>query len=560
MKYQRILFGAVALLLGSCIRPEKKLGTEARLYLNLRGYTFTGDSLTTFTGLVTDSGKVIACGDAAELSLRYKGTEVVDLGGKTILPGLIDAHGHVLGLGHLRRQVDLVGTASLTQAMARVESFIRENPGSGWVLGRGWNQELWTEQRYPTAVDLDAIAPTRPIYLARVDGHAAIANTRALQLAGITGYTPNPVGGKIERDRNGRPTGLLIDRATELVEKFIPQPTYTDDSLALAVALYEFRSLGLTGVHDAGITPQTYRLYKSFADAGLLTTRLYAMIGGADSSFWQISRAGILPSYAADRLSVRSVKLYADGALGSRGAYLLAPYSDDPTNRGLAFYSPDSMTAMIRRCAERGYQVNVHAIGDGGNRQVLDAFVAVNATVPGTALRHRIEHAQVVSPADFPRFKTLGLIASLQPTHATSDKNMAEDRLGPERLQGAYAWQTFLQQRTVVAAGSDFPVESANPFLGLFAAVTRQDTSGTPAGGWLPNQRLTRTQALRAFTLDAAYAAHQEGVLGNIAPGKWADFIVIDRDYMACPDEEIWQIQVLQTFLAGKLVYEKQAE
>lgn len=545
----RFTLTLLLLVLAGC--GGRRLNPEARLYSNCTGYTLMGDSLQAFTGLLVDSGKVVAVGTAAELAVQYPGVEVVDLEGKYVLPGLIDAHGHVLGLGRIRQQADLVGTASLEAFQQRVKAFAQANPTSPWVRGWGWNQELWPTRAFPTARDLDAVVPDRPVALERVDGHATLANSRALALAGIGRQTPDPVGGKIVRDPLGNPTGLLIDRAADLLTPYLPKQGWAQDSMALELALAEMRRLGLTSVHDAGIDSLTYRLYQHFADRGALSTRIYGMIGGVGADFDFIAQAGPQPSVADDALSVRSVKLYADGALGSRGAALLAPYTDQPASRGLPFQSLGELTAKIKKATDRGYQVNVHAIGDSANRQVLSAFAAIGKP----ELRPRIEHAQVVAPDDVGRFKALGVIASVQPTHATSDKNMAEDRLGPERIRGAYAWQALLGAGVRLAAGSDFPVEGANPFWGLYAAVTRQDTAAAPPGGWYPQQRLSRAQALHAFTLGAAYAAHQERVLGSLEPGKWADFIVVDRDYTTCPEADIWRTQVLATYQAGRPVY-----
>ncbi|MBN2730849.1 MAG: amidohydrolase, partial [Balneolaceae bacterium] len=329
-----------------------------------------------------------------------------------------------------------------------------------------------------------------------------------------------------------------------------------EQRLALQKALQKMRQYGLTSVHDAGVGVDTWKLYKSFADNGKLTTRIYGMIAGAGTIFDTLSSEGPVKSYADDMLALRSVKLYADGALGSRGAAMLEPYSDDPGNEGLLFNSQQEMTRQVMKAASEGYQVNVHAIGDAANRQALNAFEVVKDSLGEQGLRHRIEHAQVVSLQDIPRFKELNVIASMQPTHATSDMNMAEDRVGSERIKGAYAWQTFLDQGTVVASGSDFPVEHVNPFYGLYSAITRQDHQGNPEGGWYGEQAMSRKEALRSFTIDAAYAAHQEDVLGSLEEGKWADFIIIDRNLFEVPESEIWQTKVLQTWVAGEKVYD----
>jgi predicted amidohydrolase YtcJ len=324
----------------------------------------------------------------------------------------------------------------------------------------------------------------------------------------------------------------------------------------LDAALAEMARVGLTSVHDAGVDAATLSLFRQYADAGKLTTRIYAMVAGTGEDFDLASRDGPLIGHAQDRLTVRSVKLMIDGALGSRGAALLEPYSDDPNHSGLMMFgSTDELAASIAKALSKGWQVNVHAIGDRGNRTVLDAFALAYAKVGGRDLRNRIEHAQVVALEDIPRFIPLNLIASMQPTHATSDMNMAEDRLGPERILGAYAWQTFLKQGTVLAAGSDFPVESPNPFFGLYSAVTRQDHRAQPPGGWYPAQDLSMAQALRAFTLDAAYAAHEEKQLGTLEPGKWADFILVDRDIFTSEQATLWQTRVLETWVAGAQVH-----
>jgi predicted amidohydrolase YtcJ len=522
---------------------------------NVRGYTLAGERLQHFTGLVFDQGNVVETGDADALHRAFPDAKVIDGGGKTLLPGLIDAHGHVLDLGFKGTQIELYDTASLAEAQARIGTYARANADRAWLLGGGWNQVKWKIGRFPLASELDAVVSDRPVVLSRVDGHAEWLNTKALIAAGITRDTRDPVGGRVERDAAGNPSGVLIDKAMDLVDKFVPQPSDTERRAALKSALGHMNSVGLTAVGDAGDDANDVALYRTFADAGLLTVRIYAMIRDTGADFAALSKNGPLIGYAQERLSVRSVKLFADGALGSRGAALLAPYSDAPKQRGLLFTTNGEMEHKIETALRAGYQVNVHAIGDAANRQVLDAFEAAYKISGGRGLRNRVEHAQVVALADIPRFKQLDLIASMQPTHATSDMNMAEDRIGKERIKGAYAWRTFLRQGTRIAGGSDFPVESDNPFFGLHAAVTRTDHENRPAGGWHPDQAMTLLEAFRAFTLDAAFAEHQEKTLGSLEPGKWADFILIDRDLFNIPPAEIWKIKVEQTWLAGTRVY-----
>lgn len=526
---------------------------------NINGYTLDSTGkLVRFQAMLIADGKVVATGSGAELTARAsKVMSVVDGGNRTLLPGLIDAHGHVMGLGTNILQANLVGTPTLEAALNAVKSYAQANPSSKWVLGRGWNQVIWNLGRFPTAKELDSVISDRPALLERVDGHATWANSAAMKLAGIDKNTEDPVGGHIERDADGNATGVFIDNASSLLYSKVPQPTKQELSKALDGALEEMAIVGLTGVGDAGIDRGTYMLFKRYADEGKLTARLYAMIGGTGADFDAISTDGPLIAYGNDFLTVRSVKLYADGALGSRGAALHAPYADQPGNSGLLFHTPEALTAMIAKAVAKGYQVNVHAIGDKANTEVLDGFAAVYRQQGGQNLRHRIEHAQVLTLSDIPRFVPLNLIASMQPTHATSDMNMAEDRVGAERLRGAYAWRSFLKQGTRLAGGSDFPVESANPFFGLHAAVTRQDHNGKPLGGWQPEQALNITEALRAFTLDAAYAAHAEKTQGTLEPGKWADFILVDRDIFTVAPEKIWSTQVLETWVGGKRVYQR---
>jgi predicted amidohydrolase YtcJ len=521
----------------------------------VNGYTLVGERLARFECLAFEAGKVLEVGAARALRARHADARVIDGRGRTLLPGLIDAHGHVLALGLERERVSLAGTHTLAEALARVRSYARAHPQDAWLQGSGWNQALWQLDRFPTAQDLDSAVSDRPVVLERIDGHAVWLNSRALDAAHITASTPDPSGGRIERDAGGRPTGVLVDGAMQLIERVVPPPGDAELERALGAAFGELNAVGLTGVGDAGDDAREIALYRRFADEGRLTLRIYAMIRGTEADFRTLSGQGPLVGYGADRLDVRAVKLFADGALGSRGAALRAPYLDAPGERGLLFMSDAQMRSSIETALAAGYQVNVHAIGDAANHQVLDAFEAAYARVGGRELRNRIEHAQVLALEDIPRFKTLDLIASMQPTHATSDRTMAEARLGEERLKGAYAWRRFLDQGTRIAGGSDFPVESPNPFYGWRAAVTRTDLEGRPPGGWHPEQAMTVLEAFRAFTLDAAYAEHAERNRGSLEPGKWADFILIDRDPFRIPPAEISKVRVEQTWLAGERVY-----
>jgi predicted amidohydrolase YtcJ len=538
------------LVVAACASPAAPI-----LIGNVHGYTLDADGLQSFGALVFDQGKVLARGNERALRASYPQATRIDGHGSTLLPGLIDAHGHILAMGAAMTRIDLVGTASLAEAQRRVSAYALAHPDRPWLLGRGWNQVIWNLGRFPRAAELDQVTGARPAVLERIDGHATWVNTAALRAAGISRATPDPQGGRIERDAQGEPSGVLVDNAMDLVDKVVPKPTDEEQRAALRAALAHMNSVGLTSAGDAGVSARDIALYREFADGGQLTARIYAMIADTGEDFHALSTQGPLIGYGGDFLTVRAVKLYADGALGSRGAAMLAPYADAPAQRGLLFMTDRDMEAKIETALKAGYQVNVHAIGDAGNRQVLDGFEAAYKAVGGRELRNRIEHAQVVSLADIPRFRQLDLIASMQPTHATSDMNMAEERIGKDRLKGAYAWRTFLDQGTRIAGGSDFPVESDNPFFGLYSAVARADHDGKPAGGWHPEQAMTLTEAFRAFTLDAAYAQHQETTLGSLESGKWADFLLIDRDLFRIPTADIWKIKVRETWVAGRQVY-----
>ena len=525
-----------------------------QLWHNINGYTSTGDGIVSFSTLVVDdAGRVVATGSETLLE-QYPDATTHDGGGKTLLPGLTDAHAHLFSQGQLTSQVDLVGSSSLADASARIESYASDNPRSAWILGRGWNQVLWDGNAFPTAADIDAVVADRPVLLRRIDGHASWANSRALAIAGIDRDTPDPIGGKIVRDADGDATGVLIDRAMELVSKHVPAPDKTEIRAMYRAANDLLLPLGLTSIHDAGINLEEAEVLIAMADDDELDIRVAAMLGGAGEVLDGFGKP--LEAYGEDHLDVRMVKLYSDGALGSRGAAMIEPYSDDAENRGLPFWTQDELNAMVEKANTMGFQVGVHAIGDLGNRMVIDAFDHAQAG-KASPLRNRIEHTQIVALEDIPRIAELSLVASMQPIHATSDMNMAEDRIGPKRIRGGYAWQRMLDAGIVLAGGSDFPVELPNPFLGLYAAVTRQDRSGMPEGGWYADQALSRAEALHSFTLAAAFAARQEDRLGSLEAGKWADFILIDRDYFEVPASEIDDIRVLETWIAGERVFER---
>ena len=520
---------------------------------NVRGYTSTDDGIRSFSVMLfNDAGRVIATGDEELLSGHPAATRI-DGDGKTLLPGLTDAHAHVLGLGLLKTSLDLIGSVSVDDAVAKISAYASANAGARWILGRGWNQVIWPVQTFPTAAHIDAVVSDRPVWLRRVDGHAGWANSLALELAGIDDDTPDPIGGKIIRDDNGHATGVLIDMAMSMVGNLVPEIDKNETENAIKAAINTLLAEGITGVHDAGIDLVNAEVYLSMADNNQLGMRIYAMIGGAGDVLDAIGEP--IRAYGNDRLEIASVKLYSDGALGSRGAAMIDPYSDDAENRGLPFFTQRELDEKVIKANEMGFQVGIHAIGDLGNRLALNSFEKSQGGKP-SPLRNRIEHAQIIALDDIPRFAELGVVASMQSTHATSDKNMAEDRIGSDRMQGGYAWRRLLDSGAILANGSDFPVELSNPFHGLYAAVTRQGRDGEPDGGWYADQALSRAEALHSFTLAAAYAANQESRLGSLEPGKWADFIIIDRDYFEVPSSEIDDIKVLQTWVGGELVFD----
>lgn len=527
---------------------------DSTLIFNIHGYSMLDGKRQRFVALEYANGKVTAVYRTAEERSSSTATRLIDGQGASLLPGLIDAHGHVAGYGDALAGVNLVGTKSEKEALERVAKAAGAALGNEWLLGDGWNQVLWAGKAFPTLDGLDAVTGERPTSLSRVDGHAVWVNSVALERAGIDDNTADPAGGQILRDVQGRATGVLIDNAMDLVFDKIPKPTGSERQVSIVRALKALAAKGLTQVHDAGITSAGLAAYKELQRSGQMPIRSYVMLSVLDPENDKHLAAGPAAS-DDDRLVVASVKISADGALGSRGAALHTDYSDQPGHRGLLLLSDTELRHHMRRSAEAGFQVNVHAIGDLANTRVLDEFELLNQDTGIRAKRHRVEHAQILRPQDINRFAELDVIASVQPTHATSDKNMAGDRLGEERLAGAYVWQTLFESGARLAGGSDFPVEPPDPFFGLHAAVTRRDRDGEPPGGWRVGEALSRNQALSLFTEDAAYAAGMEDRIGRLLPGYYADFILVRDNFFEVSREQMWKNKVIATVVGGSLVY-----
>lgn len=477
-----------------------------------------------------------------------------DLKGRTVIPGMVDAHGHVMELGFRALALDLSATTSLAEAQAAIHRYALENATRPWLTGGGWNQEAWSLGRFPTAAELDSATGDKPTWLVRADGHAGWANSAAMKAAGITAATKSPPGGRIELVA-GKPGGVFVDAAMALIEKALPKPTPRDRNAAFIKAQDILLATGVTATADMGTSLDDWMTYRRMGDLGILRMRIMSYAAGVETAL-QVGGSGPTPWLYGDKLRMGGIKLYLDGALGSRGAWLKAPYADAPGNSGLPFLTDAQLLNMIARGAMDDFQLAIHAIGDRANQQVLDAIDEVSDTYNGDR-RWRIEHAQIVDPADLPRFGKHGIIASMQPVHQTSDRVMAEARLGQARLAGAYAWKSMLANKARLAFGSDYPVESPNPFAGWAAAFTRQDAQGQPFGGWRPEEAVSREQAWRAFTIDAAYAGFAEKLFGRLAPGMRADFIVVDRDPLLASPTELRSTVVLETWVGGERVFRR---
>ena len=557
------------------------------LIVNAKVYTVDNEN-SVAEAIAIQGNRIAAVGTTADLRKRYESENVIDAQGKPVYPGLIDSHGHVAGLGSSLVELNLVGTTAVQQIVEMVgQKASALSPGE-WIRGRGWDQNNWPgktkEKPFPVAAMLDKASPDNPVVLFRVDGHAAWINSRALALIAegndSNGPFPDVEGGRIVRDAHGKPTGVFVDNAVGVVMKKVPAYTRTEIRRSISMALQECLSFGLTSVHDMGIDEEDYSVYQELLQDNELPIRVYAAIGGDEDLWQQFLASGPFIDRTRHLLTVRAIKMYIDGALGSRGAALIEPYSDDPGNRGLTVNSLEAIRLVTSEALAHGFQVCTHAIGDRGNSIVLSAYEQALLQNPSTAFnaRLRIEHAQVLDPADIPRFKKLGVLPSMQPTHCTSDMYWAQARLGPVRIRGAYAWRSLLNDGNIIPGGSDFPVESPNPLLGFYAAITRQDRNGIPRNaddvlrtfqlsadgirdstvfnnGWYADQKMTREEALRSFTIWGAYAEFAEKEKGSIEKGKLADIVILSDDIMTILPAEILSAKVVTAIVGGKVVF-----
>jgi len=516
---------------------------------NVDGVTIGEDGkVKRFTGLVFDEdGKVVAV--LARGEARPKVDYRLDGKGRVLIPGMIDAHVHVMDIGFGALTLDLSDTTSLEDALAKIKTFAQDNQGRPWILGRGWNQEKWGLGRFPTAAELDAVVADRPVWLERADNHANWGNTLAITTAGVTAKTPDPSGGKIIRDAKGAPAGVFVDNAKALVGKVVPPPRPEDRDLAFAKAQDMLLAKGVTAVADMGTSMADWGAFRRAGDSGRLQVRIMAyansfetleLVAGPEPTGWLYD----------DRLRMGGIKLFLDGALGSRGAVLKAPYHDDPGAKGLPLLTPAQLRNLMSRASMDNFQSAVHAIGDAANAEVLAAIEELSESYKGDR-RWRIEHAQIIDPGDLSRLGKHGIIASMQPLHQTSDRLMAEARLGPDRLDGAYPWRSVMTVGGRLAFGSDAPVEPADPFAGIAAAISRTDAKGEPFGGWFPQETVSRETALAGFTSDAAFAGFAEGRFGRLVPGERADFLLVDRDPLLASPDEIRSTQVIQVWIGG---------
>jgi len=558
MKVLSILLGVLLLGLTPSSRP---VDPATIVFINGNIYTANAKRPQAEAIAVKDDRIVFVGSNADAKKFQGANTRTVDLHGATVVPGMTDAHYHFIGVGQREMNLNLEGITNLEDFLAKVKARVDQAKPGEWVTGRGWIETFWTPPVFPTRWDLDKISPNNPVYLTRADGHGAVANSAALKLGNVTKETKDPFGGQVLRDKEtGEPVGMLLDRAQGLVTRQIPARTDGDNDQAAMLADKRSIQLGWTQVHDAGGGFDDVERYKRLYGEGKLRIRIYKAVHGPGPGSQKLLHDGPIIGAFGNRLNVRAIKVVSDGALGSRGAALLAPYSDRADSKGFLTVKDEELMPMLKEALEKGIQVETHAIGDYANRFTLDEYEKALGAVPKSKRkiadpRWRIEHSQIVNPSDIPRFKQLGIIPSMQPSHAIGDLHFAPSRLGLERLQGAYAWNTFIKSGVIIPGGSDAPVERGEPMIEFYAAVARKDIRGFTGAGWHPEEKVTREEALKMFTIWPAYVAFEENVRGSIEVGKLADLTVFSADIMKIPEMEILKTRCVMTVINGEIVY-----
>ncbi|MEE9230120.1 MAG: amidohydrolase [Acidobacteriota bacterium] len=552
----------IILSLGGCGSLQQ--GEIADLILKNTNVITVDPGMPRAEAIAVRGDRILAVGTNAEIqAFAGDATRVLSLEGATVVPGLIDAHIHFPRLGKRTKELFLDETRSAEEVVVILREQVKKRSAGEWVMGQGWHTATWNVLDYPDNTALNDVAPDNPVYLVGMASHAAWVNNTALRLAGVDKDTPDPPGGKIVRHADtGEPTGILLENATALVSRFLPEETRETRKADLELSVRTATRMGLTSLHDAGSDYQEIQLYKELLEEGKLDIRLYVMfdIPSPGAALEEYIKKPPEIGLGDNRLTLRSLKVYADGALGARGAVLLEPYSDQQETTGLVQNDESALYQIVSRAMKAGYQVSTHAIGDGGNRAFLNAVEKAQKELPGRDPRHRNEHSQVISPEDIPRFAELGVIASMQPIHCITDMGFAEKRLGPERMKGAYAWKSLLDAGATVVGGADtpaFPVHWTNPLLGIYAAVTRQDSEGNPPGGFYPEERVSRMEALKMYTISAAYAAFEEDIKGSLTVGKLADITVLSKDILSVPASEILETEALMTIVGGEIVFQQ---
>ncbi|HLN96879.1 MAG TPA: amidohydrolase [Pyrinomonadaceae bacterium] len=559
----KVLAGLLIVLVSALVvaKPAKKAFADL-VFKNGNIYT-ANDARPTAEAVAVKGDRIVFVGSSREVQ-AYVGpnTRVVDLNGKTMLPGMTDAHHHLSGVGFREMTLNLEGITSLEAFLAKVKERVDQKQPGEWITGRGWIETFWTPPVFPTRWDLDRVSPQNPVFLDRADGHGAIANSAALKIAGIDKNTPSPFGGEISKDKqSGEPNGMLLDAAQDLVQRHIPPTTAADAERAVVLGVQRDIQLGWTQVQDPGGSFAEVEIFKKLHAAGEIKLRIYKALSAPGKEAQRLLQDGPIIGADDNHLTVRTLKLYADGSLGSRSAALLQPYSDKPETSGFLTIKEEDLQPILREALRKGIQIETHAIGDRGNRFILDQYEKAMQAVPKAewkikAPRWRVEHSQIVNPVDIPRFAKLGIIPSMQPSHAIGDLHFAPARLGIERLAGAYAWQSFIKSGSIVPGGSDAPVERGEPMIEFYAAVARKDMKGFSGAGWHPEEAATREQALKMFTIWPAYAAFEEKLRGSIEAGKFADFTILSANIMKIPEMEILKTHCMMTVIGGEIVYE----